>query len=111
ECERYNITGGRRYLFERLEENGTGMPCHPSSVNHYLIEFTKKNGIKHINPHAFRHTCASILLREKTDVVTVGYILGHAKPGTTLNMYGHFIKGAGIEASKTLDKAIFGSKD
>ncbi|MDE6261645.1 MAG: tyrosine-type recombinase/integrase [Oscillospiraceae bacterium] len=41
------------------------------------------------NLHATRHTFATEALQKTTDIITVSEILGHAKPSTTLDMYGH----------------------
>ena len=46
-------------------------------------------GLKCVNLHATRHTFATEALQKTTDIVTVSEILGHAKPSTTMDMYGH----------------------
>lgn len=45
--------------------------------------------IKSVNLHATRHTFATEALQKTTDIITVSKILGHTKPSTTLDMYGH----------------------
>lgn len=45
--------------------------------------------LKSVNLHATRHTFATEALQKTTDIVTVSEILGHTKPSTTLDMYGH----------------------
>ena len=45
--------------------------------------------IKSVNLHATRHTFATEALQKTTDIITVSEILGHARPSTTLDMYGH----------------------
>ena len=45
--------------------------------------------IKSVNLHAARHTFATEALQKTTDIVTVSEVLGHARPSTTLDMYGH----------------------
>lgn len=45
--------------------------------------------IKNVNLHATRHTFATEALQKTTDIVTVSEVLGHARPSTTLDMYGH----------------------
>ena len=45
-----------------------------------------------MNPHAFRHTVASVLLGNGTDIVTVSKQLGHANTSTTENFYAHIIE-------------------
>lgn len=41
------------------QENGS--PMHPDSVTDWMGKFSKRHGLPHINPHAFRHTMASML--------------------------------------------------
>ena len=45
--------------------------------------------LKSVNLHATRHTFATEALQKTTDIITVSEILGHTKPSTTLDMYGH----------------------
>lgn len=46
-------------------------------------------GMRCVNIHAARHTFATEAIQKATDIVTVSEILGHAKPSTTMDMYGH----------------------
>ena len=46
-------------------------------------------GLRRVNLHATRHTFATEALQKTTDIITVSEILGHAKPSTTMDMYGH----------------------
>lgn len=53
--------------------------------------------IARINVHGLRHTFAAIALSEAGgDILSVSRALGHAKPSTTLNEYGHLAP-AGLE--------------
>jgi len=45
--------------------------------------------LKSFNLYATRHTFATEALQKTTDIITVSEILGHTKPSTTLDMYGH----------------------
>jgi len=47
-------------------------------------------GVRHAVPYDLRHTCASRLIASGADVVSVAKWLGHTKPSTTLDHYGHF---------------------
>ena len=78
--------GNSGYVFCR--EDGT--PTRPSTVTSWLRDFSAKFGFPHINPHAFRHTAASILLGTQ-DIVTVAAYLGHKDPATTSRYYAHII--------------------
>ena len=46
-------------------------------------------GLRYVNLHATRHTFATEAMQKASDIVTVSEILGHAKPSTTMDMYGH----------------------
>ena len=94
-----NYYRDQNFLF--AQENGS--PMHPDSVNTWLDRFSKRHGLPHINPHAFRHSMASLLFYKGMDSVSVSARLGHAQVSTTSNIYAHVMeqadkKSAGILA-------------
>lgn len=96
----------RDFVF--TQENGE--PMHPDSVTDWLNKFSKRHDLPHINPHAFRHTMASILYFNGVDSISISKRLGHAQPSTTTNIYAHIIeeadkKNADIIADVFLKKA------
>lgn len=76
------------YLFPR--ENGA--PMFPGYVCNWLTEFSKRHGLPHINPHAFRHTQASMLFFNGIDSMSISHRLGHAHVSTTTDIYSHEAK-------------------
>ena len=72
----------------------TGAPMHPDSVTDYLKKLSKRYGLPHLNPHAFRHTMASMLYYNGVDSVSISKRLGHAQVSTTSNIYAHVIESA-----------------
>ena len=72
----------------------TGAPMHPDSVTDYLEKLSKRYGLPHLNPHAFRHTMASMLYYNGVDSVSISKRLGHAQVSTTSNIYAHVIESA-----------------
>lgn len=78
------------YLF--AQDNGG--PMHPDSVTDWMDKFSKRHGLPHINPHAFRHTMASMLYYNGVDSVSISKRLGHAQVSTTANIYSHVIETA-----------------
>lgn len=98
----------------------TGNPMHPDTLTDYCSEFGKKYNklinlenvgknesekhklLPHLNPHAFRHTQASLLLFAGTDCTTISKRLGHSKVSTTTDIYGHLMQKADETASDTL---------
>ena len=68
-----------------------GSPMHPDSVGKWLTKFCKRHGLPHVNPHAFRHTMASMLYYNGMDSVSISKRLGHAQVSTTSDIYAHVI--------------------
>lgn len=89
---------------------GTGKVLHPDSVTQHLKKFSDKNGLKHINPHAFRHTVPSVMLANGVDIVTVSAYLGHSAPSFTADIYSHLIAEAKAKASDALADTILKKK-
>lgn len=68
-----------------------GSPMHSDSVGKWLTRFCKRHGLPHVNPHAFRHTMASMLYYNGMDSVSISKRLGHAQVSTTSDIYAHVI--------------------
>ena len=80
----------QNYLF--AQDNGG--PMHPDSVTDWMNKFSKRHDLPHINPHAFRHTMASMLYFNGVDSVSISKRLGHAQVSTTANIYAHVMEAA-----------------
>ena len=87
-----------------------GQPMHPDSVNGWLNKFSKRHNLPHINPHAFRHTMASILINNGTDILAVSRRLGHTNATTTLNFYGHVLREADARSSDCIANVLLRGK-
>ena len=94
------------YVFTR--DNGDRM--NPDSITAWLNDFSARHGLPHINPHAFRHTVASVLLANGTDIVTVAAQLGHASASTTENFYAHIIEENKAKASECIADVLLRKK-
>lgn len=88
-----------------------GTPMIPDSITSWLRKFSMKYDLPHINPHAFRHTMASILINSGKDIISVSKRLGHAKASTTTDIYAHMIKEADEQASECLADVILRPKN
>ena len=86
------------FLFVR----DNGEPMSPDSLTQWLAGFSKRHGLPHINPHAFRHTMASVLIGNGSNIVAVSKRLGHAKVSTTTDIYTHILAEADEQASESL---------
>lgn len=95
------------FVFVRDSGAAPGSVMHPDSVTGYCDRFSEKYGLKHINPHAFRHTMASLLYFAGMDTVSISGHLGHAKPSTTQNMYAHVMAEAESRIADCMGQIIF----
>jgi len=94
------------YLFVQTQGNKMGYPIRPDSITRKCSEFSKRYGLPHINPHAFRHTMASVLYFNGADSVSISSRLGHSKTSTTSDIYSHIIKEADKRSSECIANAI-----
>lgn len=94
------------FLF--TQENGH--PMHPDSVTDWMAKFAKRHDLPHINPHAFRHTMASVLYFRGADSVSISKRLGHAQVSTTANIYAHVIAKADEKNAELLEDAFLTKK-
>lgn len=93
-------------VYEYVFCQDTGEPMHPDSVGDWLNRFSKRHDLPHLNPHAFRHTIASVLINWGSDVVSVAAQLGHANVSTTTNIYSHVLDGAVKRNAEIIDEAF-----
>lgn len=94
--------------FVFTQENGR--PMNPDSITRWLNRFAKRHNLPPINPHAFRHTVASVLIANGTDVVTVSKQLGHASTTTTEGFYAHLIEEQKAAASDCIADVLLHGK-
>lgn len=101
--DRWQDTG---YVFTQDD----GRPMNPQTWTQWLNDFSIRNELPHINPHAFRHTAASVLIANGTDITTVSKLLGHSSVTTTESFYSHLIEEAKTAASETLTDVLIRRK-
>lgn len=97
-----------QYVF--IQWDGTQMhlstPTHKFKeivVNYNKIVTEDKKLPEHVTLHGLRHTGASLLISQNTDVQTVASRLGHSSPTVTLQIYSHAFEKLDEEASNTLE--------
>ena len=101
--DRWRDTG---FLF--VKDNGE--PMIPDGITAWLRKFSERHGLPHINPHAFRHTMASVLISSGKDVVSISKRLGHANVSTTTDIYSHIIQEADERASECIADVLLRRK-
>lgn len=84
-----------------------GTPLLPQNVlRRWYYPLLSRLGLPRIRFHDLRHTCASLLLAQRTPVKTVQETLGHASASTTLDIYGHLYEGEQRSALERLDALL-----
>jgi len=83
------------YVF--TQDNGDRI--NPESITAWLRTFSaSEETLKHLHPHAFRHTAASTMIANGVDLVTTANELGHSNATTTATIYAHQISEAKAKA-------------
>lgn len=85
-----------------------GLMC-PETPSRQFTRFLQKYGIPHRKFHSLRHTSATLLLYNGTDLKTVQERLGHAD-FTTTNKYLHLVEQADVDAVNSLEDLLTGNK-
>ena len=87
-----------------------GFPISPDTSNSWLYKLSEKYSLKPLHPHMFRHSAASVLIYNGSDVVSVAGYLGHANPTTTQNIYSHILQEAQSRNAEIIGSVMFAKK-
>ncbi|TBW28892.1 tyrosine-type recombinase/integrase [Gramella sp. KN1008] len=92
----------KRYFVEGYKEK-----CYTASaVRHFLKESCKRAKIKkRVSPHTLRHSFATHMLENGTDLRYIQALLGHAKPETTM-IYTHVAQKDVVKIQSPLDASL-----
>lgn len=122
----YAVEPLRRHLIQqtayRSEQdatwNPTGFVCprkdgglqQVATVSRYFDRFAKRlaktTGLPEITFHQLRHTYASLMLHQGTQITEVSRLLGHSSIIVTLGIYAHLIPGADSAAVDRFDERL-----
>jgi integrase len=98
--------------------NPTGLVCPRkdgglqavATVSSYFDRFAKRlakaTGLPEITFHQLRHTYASLMLHQGTQITEVSRLLGHSSIIVTLGIYAHLIPGADSAAVDRFDERL-----
>ncbi len=98
--------GDRWQECDRLFTTWEGTPIYPDTVTDWFAKFMRRTDLPYVTLHSLRHTNATLMIAEGTDVCTVSKRLGHANTATTLNIYAHALKSKDREAANTLESVL-----
>ena len=98
---------------DRLFTQWNGKPIHPQTISGWFRHFLERHQgeLPKVHLHSLRHSNATLLIAEGTDICTVSQRLGHAQTSTTLNIYAHALKSRDEDAANKLDLALNDSHD
>ena len=110
----------KRQLEERMELDGLwedrglvfstelGTLINPSNLRQRsFIPLLRMAGLQEtVRFHDLRHTCATLLLKERARPKEVQSLLGHKTIAMTMNNYGHFVPGMGKETADAMERAL-----
>ncbi len=85
--------------------NQTGNSVHVESVEFFWRRLRSEVGLTDVRLHDLRHSFASIAVMRGENILTVGRLLGHNDPGTTLK-YTHLAHDAIAEAAETVGSVL-----
>ena len=86
--------------------NDLGIPYKPGYVSTHFSLLLKKHGLRHIRFHDLRHTCASLLLKNKVNMKDIQAWLGHSTFSTTADIYAH-LETTSKESSAAAMETVF----
>ena len=86
---------------DKLFLSAKGRPISKNLMGEFIAKYAKWVGIdKRVTPHTFRHTCATLMLRNRADVRHIQMLLGHASLVST-QIYTHV---SGVDLKEILEK-------
>ena len=73
--------------------SAVGTPLDPDNVSHWFSRICRRAGLGHWHLHELRHSGASLMLAQGTDLYVVSEVLGHSSVAITKDVYGHLVEG------------------
>jgi integrase len=98
------FAGNRWQDYNLIFPSRVGTPNSPSNFLKEFRALLEKAGLPNVRFHDLRHSAASIMLNHGVPALVVSKILGHSKPSTTLDIYGHLIPIMQEGVAQTMDE-------
>jgi integrase len=83
-----------------------GSPLDPDNVSHWFSRICRRAGLGHWHLHELRHSGASLMLAQGTDLYVVSEVLGHSSVAITKDVYGHLVEGQKRAAATRMSQAL-----
>ena len=68
----------------------------------------RRAGLREVNFHSLRHSCASTMINEGIPITEVAARLGHCSPQLTLRIYSHYFRRVETDTADKLAAAVLG---
>jgi integrase len=81
-------------------------PLDPGNVSHWFSRICRRAGLGHWHLHELRHSGASLMLAQGTDLYVVSEVLGHSSVAITKDVYGHLVEGQKRVAAARMSEAL-----
>ncbi len=88
--------------------NWDGTPMRPDTLSNQFRDWIRQTDLPPVHIHSLRHTNATLLIANGTNLQTVSKRLGHSTSSTTANIYAHAIQSADAAAAEAVE--IFNTK-
>jgi integrase len=85
--------------------DGLGVEVRPDNFGRAVKRITKAAG-REVNPHALRHSAATLLAASGVQIKTAQVILGHSSVSMTADVYTHVLGDDLTAAADALDAAL-----
>jgi integrase len=86
-----------------------GTPLGPDNVSHLFSRICRRAGLGHWHLHELRHSGASLMLAQGTDLYVVSEVLGHSSVSSvaiTKDVYGHLVEGQKRAAAELMSEQL-----
>lgn len=91
--------------------NADGGLMHPQNFARWWSRWAKKNGFEGCTLHQLRHTFATMLVANGTDMVTAADLMGHSDTTMLARVYAHLVPENASKATAAVGSALFGSRN
>jgi len=112
ELKKWKLRCPKREL-DLVFPNGSGNPQSHSNLlaRAFFYPALRRAGLRKIRFHDLRHSFASLMLANGTDVVRVSRLLGHSSPVITMTVYAHQLPKEHYDDGDRLAKLVCGESN
>ncbi|WP_034088721.1 tyrosine-type recombinase/integrase [Streptacidiphilus albus] len=103
--------GDERPRLDLVFTNTCGNPLDGPSISRAFHRLCDQAGIRRVRFHDLRHTCATLLLEQGVDLVTIKDLLGHSQIHITADVYAHVRPRLQRDAIEAMGNALNGNDE